>query len=121
MDIRSGLVLALLASVTPLHAQQLRSASGPQPAPRYTPASPKSSNLGAEPLKCEQHIDPRIRLYFADIERSLIQGEARRQCIPTPSSEIVRMPAYGVAGFQVVAFGSEHLAALKAEPGLRAG
>lgn len=97
MDIRSGLVLALLASATPLHAQQIRSASGPQPLPTYTPASPKASNLGAEPLKCQQHIDPRIRLYCADIERSLIQGEARRQGIPTPSSEIVRMPAYGSA------------------------
>lgn len=96
MEIRSGLVLALLASATPmLHAQQIRSATGPQPLPRYTPASPKASNLGAEPLKCQQHVDPRIRLYCAEIERSLIQGEARRQGIPTPSSEIVRMPAYG--------------------------
>ncbi|HEP1206063.1 TPA: hypothetical protein QEN11_04040 [Stenotrophomonas maltophilia] len=38
-----------------------------------------------------------MRLYCAEIERSLIQGEARRQGIPTPSSEIVRMPAYGSA------------------------
>ncbi|MBA0279711.1 hypothetical protein D7Y44_00240 [Stenotrophomonas maltophilia] len=36
-----------------------------------------------------------MRLYCADLERSLIQGEARRQGIPTPSSEIVRVPAYG--------------------------
>lgn len=95
MGVRSGTVLALLALVTPLHAQQIRSATGAQPLPKYTPASPKASNLGAEPLKCQQHIDPRIRLYCAEIERSLIQGEARRQGIPTPSSEIVRMPAYG--------------------------
>lgn len=47
------------------------------------------------PLKCQQHSDPRIRLYCADVERSLIQGEARRQGIPTPSSVIFRMPAYG--------------------------
>lgn len=97
MDIRSGLVLALLASATPLYAQQIRSATGPQSLPRYTPASARASNLGAEPLKCQQHVDSRIRLYCAEIERSLVQGEARRQGIPTPSSDIVRMPAYGSA------------------------
>ncbi len=37
----------------------------------------------------------RIRLYCADVERSLIQAEARCQGIPMPSSEIVRMPAHG--------------------------
>ncbi len=97
MDIRSGLLLALLLLSASLHAQQLRSTTGPQPTPRYTPSTPKASNLGAEPLKCQQHVDPRIRLYCTDIERSLIQSEARRQGIPTPSSEIVRMPAYGSA------------------------
>lgn len=97
MDIRSGLVLALVLLWAPAHGQQLRSATGPQPPPRYTPPAPKASNLGAEPLKCQQHVDPRIRLYCAEIERSLIQGEARRQGLPTPSSEIVRMPAYGSA------------------------
>lgn len=78
-------------------AQQLRSAVGTQPPPGYTATTPKASNPGAEPLKCQQHADPRIRLYCTDIERSLIQSEARRQGIPTPSSEIVRMPAYGSA------------------------
>lgn len=97
MDIRSGLFLALLLFSAPVHAQQLRWATGPQPAPRYTPPTAKASNLGAEPLKCQQHLDPRIRLYCTDIERSLIQSEAHRQGIPTPSSEIVRMPAYGSA------------------------
>lgn len=97
MDIRSGAVVALLLLVAPLHAQQLRSATGPQRLPRHTTPGPKASNLGAEPLKCQQHVDPRIRLYCTDVERSLIQSEARRQGIPTPSSEIVRMPAYGSA------------------------
>lgn len=97
MDIRSGAVVALLLLIAPLHAQQLRSATGPQPLPRHKTPGPKASNLGAEPLKCQQHHDPRFRLYCADVERSLIQAEARRQGIPTPSSEIVRMPAYGSA------------------------
>lgn len=97
MDIRSGLALALLLLSAPMHAQQLHSATGPQPLPRYTPPAPKANNLGAEPLKCRRHVDPRIRLYCAEIERSLIQGESRRQGTPTPSSEIVRMPAYGGA------------------------
>lgn len=97
MDIRSGLLLALLLLSGPAHAQQLRSATGPQPVPRHTPPIPKANNLGAEPLKCQRHVDPRIRIYCAEIERSLIQGESRRQGIPTPSSEIVLMPAYGSA------------------------
>lgn len=95
MDIRSGLTLAVLLTASPLHAQQIRSAIGPQPLPRHTAPAPKANNLGAEPLKCQQHIDPRIRLYCAEIERSLIQSEAHRQGIPTPSTEIVRMPPYG--------------------------
>lgn len=94
MDIRSGAVVALFLLIAPLHAQQLRSATGPQPLLRHTTPGPKANNLGAEPLKCQQHSDPRFRLYCADVERSLIQAEARRQGIPTPSSEIARMPAY---------------------------
>lgn len=97
MDIRSGLILSLVLLAAPLHAQQMRSATGPQPAPRHEPPTPTASNLGAEPLKCQQHIDPRIRLYCAEVEKSLIQGEARRQGTPTPSSEIVRLPTYGSA------------------------
>lgn len=88
MDIRSGLVVALLLLATASHAQAIRSATGPQPLPGI---------LGAEPLRCQQHIDPRVRRYCTDIERALIQGEARRQGIPTPSSEIVRMRAYDSA------------------------
>lgn len=88
---------ALLSFPLGVSAQQIRSAAGPQPLPQYVRTAPKASNLGAEPLKCQQHLDPRIRLYCAEIERSLIQGEARRQGIPTPSSEIVRIPAYGSA------------------------
>ncbi|TDV30799.1 hypothetical protein N440_1638 [Stenotrophomonas sp. CC22-02] len=97
MDIRSAPVLAVLLLAAPLHAQQIRSATGPQPLPRHVALGSKASNLGAEPLNCQQHSDPRIRLYCTDVERSLIQSEARRQGMPTPSSEIVRMPAYGSA------------------------
>ena len=87
--------VALLLLAQGASAQQLRSALGPQPAPRHTPAGPKASNLGAEPLKCQQHTDPRIRLYCAELERSLVQSEAHRQGLPTPSSEIVGLPSYG--------------------------
>jgi len=97
MDTRSAPVLAVLLLAVQLPAQQIRSATGPQPLPKRVALAPKASNLGAEPLNCQQHSDPRIRLYCADVERSLIQGEARRQGIPTPSSEIVRLPAYGSA------------------------
>lgn len=96
MDIRSGVFVALLLLAAPLYSQEIRSAAGPQRLPSYTPPA-KASNLGAEPLRCQQHLDPRIRLYCAEVERSLIQGEARRQGIPSPSSEIVRIPAYGSA------------------------
>lgn len=89
--------LVLAAFLEPAVAQQLRSAAGPTPHRAVNIPQARAHNLGAEPLKCQQHADPRIRLYCAEIERSLIQGEARRQGLPTPSSEIVRMPAYGSA------------------------
>ena len=97
MDARIGFFIALIALAPSAHAQQMRSATGPQPAPKHTPSVPKAHNPGAEPMKCDQFIDPRMRLYCADIERGYVQGEARRQGLPTPSSEVVRLPAYGTA------------------------
>lgn len=97
MDIRSGMFLALVVMAQPLQAQQVRSATGPQPVPRHSPAVPKAYNLGSEPLKCQQHVHPGVRAYCADIERWYIQSEARRQGLPTPSSEMIRLPAYGTS------------------------
>lgn len=97
MDIRIGILALLLALPHALEAGALRSAVGPPTPPRAASGAPKTHNLGAEPLKCQQHLDPRIRLYCAEIERSLIQNEAHRQGIPRPSGEIVRLPAYGSA------------------------
>lgn len=97
MDVRFGLILAAVLLVLPAHAQQIRSAAGPQPAPKYKPAPPKAHNPGAEPMKCDQFVDPRMRLICSDVEKAYIQGEARRQGLPTPSAEVVRLPAYGSA------------------------
>lgn len=97
MDIRLGMLLALLVMAQPLQAQQVRSATGPQPVPRYSPAVPKAYNPGSEPLKCQQHAHPDVRAYCAEIERWYVQSEARRQGLPTPSSELIRLPAYGTS------------------------
>lgn len=97
MDIRLGMFLALLVMAQPLQAQQVRSATGPQPAPKYSPAVPRAYNAGAEPFRCRESLDPRMRSLCADIERAYIQGEAHRQGLPVPSSELVRLPAYGSA------------------------
>jgi len=97
MDIRFGLILAVVVLAFPAQAQQIRSATGPQPAPKYNPGPPKAHNPGAEPMKCDQFVDPRMRLICSDVEKAYIQGEARRQGLPTPSAELVRLPAYGSA------------------------
>lgn len=97
MDIRIGILAVLLLLPFALRADQLRSAVGPKMPSKAATRTPQAHNLGAEPLKCQQHADPRIRLYCSEIERSLIQSEARRQGIPTPSSEVIRIPAYGSA------------------------
>ena len=48
-------------------------------------------------MKCQQHAHPGVRAYCTEIERWYIQSEARRQGLPTPSSEMIRLPAYGTS------------------------
>lgn len=89
-------VMAVLMVVMPLsHAQELRSAIGPQQSPKRTPSQTKAYNAGAEPFRCRENPNPQLRQLCADIERGYIQGEARRQGLPVPSGELVRLPAYG--------------------------
>lgn len=97
MDIRIGAFLALLVMAQPLKAQQIRSPAGPPPVPKHGPATPKAYNPGTEPLKCQEHAHPGVRAYCAEIERWYIQSEARRQGLPTPSSEMIHLPAYGTS------------------------
>ncbi|MEN5288578.1 hypothetical protein [Stenotrophomonas lactitubi] len=97
MDVRTSLILAAVMLALPAQAQQIRSATGPQPLPKYKAGPPRAHNPGAEPMKCDQFADPRMRLLCADIEKAYVQGEARRQGLPTPSAELVRLPAYGSA------------------------
>lgn len=97
MDVRFGLILVGVVLALPAQAQQIRSATGPQPASKYNPGTAKAHNPGAKPMKCDQFVDPRMRLICSDVEKAYIQGEARRQGLPTPSAELVRLPAYGSA------------------------
>lgn len=97
MEVRLGIILAGVALALPVQAQQIRSAAGPQTEPNYKAGPPKAHNPGAEPMKCDQFVDPRMRLICADVEKAYVQGEARRQGLPAPSAEVVRLPAYGSA------------------------
>jgi len=97
MEVRFGLILAGVVLALPVQAQQIRSATGPQTESEYNPGPPKAHIPGAEPMKCDQFVDPRMRLICSDVEKAYVQGEARRQGLPTPSAEVVRLPAYGSA------------------------
>lgn len=96
MEVRFGLILAGVV-LAPVQAQQIRSATGPQTESKYKRGPPKAHNPGAEPMKCDQFVDPRMRLICSDVGKAYVQGEARRQGLPTPSAEVVRLPAYGSA------------------------
>lgn len=95
MDIRALVACAALFAASALQAQQIKTAAGPQPAPRYEPRRAQPYNPGATPLDCQQHLDPRIRLFCNDMERSIVQGTAKRQGSPVPSSEVVKLPGMG--------------------------
>lgn len=95
MEVRAFVICAALVASSPSGAQQLKTATGSQPPPRYEPKRAQPYNPGATPLDCQQHVDPRIRLFCSDIERSIVQGSAKRQGLPVPSSEVVKLPAMG--------------------------
>lgn len=95
MKIACLLTAAFLLLSSPCHSQGLRSAAGPSTPTKQALPVRSAQNLGSEPLNCQQHDDARMRVYCADIERWYIRSEAHRQGLPTPSNEIVRMPAYG--------------------------
>lgn len=97
MDVRKVLFFISIAATPIATAQQIHSAAGPQPVPKYEPKRAQPNNLGATPLNCPQHVDPRMRLLCNDIERTLVQSEAKRQGLPVPSANIVKLPALGSA------------------------
>lgn len=97
MDVRAIITIAGMCCAASASAQQIRSASGPQPAPTYEPRQKQPYNAGATPMKCDQFPDPRFRILCSDIERAHVQGAARQQGLPVPSTEVVKLPAMGSA------------------------
>ncbi len=97
MDIRSLVIFGAVLAAPIAQAQQIHTGAGPQPTPRYEPKRAQRYIPGATPLDCKQHLDPRIRLFCNDMERSIVQGTAKRQGMPVPSSEVVALPAMGTA------------------------
>lgn len=94
MDVRAIILITLLCA-GPASAQQVHTAAGPQPQPRHEPKRKQPYNPGATPMNCDQSPDPRFRLLCSDIERSHVQGNAKRQGLPVPSSDVVVLPAMG--------------------------
>jgi hypothetical protein len=93
MDVRAIITIAAILCAASASAQQIRTASGPQPAPKYEPKRKQPLNLGATPMKCDQFPDPRFRVLCNGIERDYVQDTARRQGLPVPSAELVKLPA----------------------------
>lgn len=97
MDIRATIIFAALVCAGTSSAQQVHTAAGPQPQPKYEPKRKQPYNPGATPMKCDQSLDPRFRALCNDIERAHVQGSAKRQGLPVPSSDVVALPAMGSA------------------------
>ena len=98
MDIRRVVAVALMAISPAVAGQGIKTASGPQPTPRYVQKAKQPYNPGATPLKCDQHADPRYRLLCNDIEHAHVQGMAKRQGLPMPSADVISLPSMGSAG-----------------------
>jgi len=96
MDVRI-MAMALVLVALPAAAQQVRTATGPQPVANQYQAR-RIPALGAEPLQCEQHKQvPHIHLYCRDLERVVLQGNARQFGAPQPSASITTAPTMGSA------------------------
>lgn len=87
-----------MATSPAVAGQGIKTASGPQSAPRYVQKVKQAYNPGATPLKCDQHADPRYRLLCNDIERAHVQAMAKRQGLPVPSADVISLPLMGSAG-----------------------
>lgn len=93
MDVKAFLIIAALSCAASASAQQVHSASGPQPPRKYEPPRGQPHNPGATPMKCDQFADPRFRSLCNGIERDYVQDTAKRQGLPVPSAELVKLPA----------------------------
>lgn len=101
MDIRAGLLFALLAFALPA-AAQLHSAAGPKTKP--LPAAPKpaynSMSKTTTPLNCHElawpnHPHPGVKTYCEHLEARVLSDEARRAGRPGPSDSVVGLPSLG--------------------------
>lgn len=96
-----GILLILLAIAPAAHAQTIK-AQGPRSQskpPAYQPRQPYNSMAkDTTPLNCEQyrnHPHPNMQRMCQNWENSMVQGDAQRQGRPSPSSEIIDLPALG--------------------------
>lgn len=96
MDARVIIAMALLCAGS-ASAQQVHTASGLESQPKHQPRRKQPYNPGATPMRCDQSPDPRLQLLCNDIERAHVQGTAKRQGLPVPSTDVVALPAMGSA------------------------
>jgi hypothetical protein len=101
MDIRVALFAALLSFALPA-ASQIQSATGPKPKP--LPAAPRAAHNSMSktttPFNCEQykwpnHPHPGMKPFCDQMEARTLQDEARYAGRPSPSTEVVPLPALG--------------------------
>lgn len=95
-----GIFVLFLSSA--LCAQTVRSYSPPaKPKQVHQPRQPYSATAGSTtPLNCEQqrnHPHPAIHPMCERWERDLVQGDAKRQGQPVPSTSVLTLPALGTS------------------------
>ncbi len=102
MDIRLGVMCVLLVLTGVASAQQIHSARGP--APKAIPGAPKaaynSMAKSTTPFNCEQyrwpnHPDPGMKPLCDGLEANALQRESSQAGRPSPSAEVVTLPAMG--------------------------
>lgn len=102
MDIRPGVVCLLLMVASSASAQQIHSARGPTSKP--LPAAPRPAHNSmaktTTPFNCEQyrwpnHPHPGMKPLCDGLEANALQQESRQAGRPSPSAEVVVLPAMG--------------------------
>lgn len=102
MDIRTGLLCALLAITFPA-AAQIHTATGPKPKPLAPAPKPHHNSMAKSttPFNCEdyrKHPHPGMKIFCDGHEARTLQNEARRAGRPGPSTDVVRLPSLGSEG-----------------------
>ncbi len=102
MSIRSLIFWLCLVVSAPTWGQQVRAATGPAPKPIPTVQRPAHNSMAntTTPFNCEQyrwpnHPHPGMKPLCDGLEANALEQESRQAGRPSPSTEVVTLPAMG--------------------------